>query len=573
MDGTRDASEIIPGGCGCCFNYRAPQHVLGKRLCRRNPARRAGKPPHKVALATPSSSICRLITADQTAQHTPHAASVSYACKARVLELASRFKTDQGVVGGRLGHGIIASCAILGLVGTATPRLGRECVRREEHIKHVGVVVVSSQEPVYCASSFFFSVILPVQLDSIRYRQCRCLPPSPVSPTQRTVSLFLRIQTDDNIKQKKKMPASRNVLSALAAAAAVGKARAAFGPAFSTGPTSDDTYIVESWATLTLPSAPSDNSGDLSLWVGMGTSAGDLIQSIAENYAESDWSVYAYTLVSTSDSTQTVVQADGSTADAGVDITFHYKYDESTGNYTQTVYKAGTVVSTLSTSDGQAEGWGSAVECAAEDCGTVPSHQWSNVSIILSGADSAYSDTLSLGTDVDASMSSSDGGITWEVGSISIPCWSFTDEAICDESSSSSSSSGSTSTSSSAAAVSSSPSNTGSYGASPSGASSGSGSSYEPSSPESSGTPTSASYGSQPTGAYGSGSESEGGSPTWDSSSSSPTGGWGSYGGGSSTWDSAGSQSSDASFGGYSDDSQPAWARSRIARPNGPSKN
>lgn len=97
-----------------------------------------------------------------------------------------------------------------------------------------------------------------------------------------------------------KMTVSRNILSTLAAAAAVGKVHAANGPAFSTGPTSSDTYIVESWATLNLPDTPSDNSGDLSLWVGMGTSNGDLIQSIAENYDSSSWSVYAYTLIETS---------------------------------------------------------------------------------------------------------------------------------------------------------------------------------------------------------------------------------------------------------------------------------
>lgn len=102
---------------------------------------------------------------------------------------------------------------------------------------------------------------------------------------------FFTFTTGSAVEFRTRMPASRNVLSALAAAAAIGKASAAFGSAFSTGPTSDDTFIVESWATLNLPDVPTDNSGDLSLWVGMGTSNGDLIQSIAENYGTSDWSV------------------------------------------------------------------------------------------------------------------------------------------------------------------------------------------------------------------------------------------------------------------------------------------
>lgn len=227
------------------------------------------------------------------------------------------------------------------------------------------------------------------------------------------------------------MSSCLRTFSALAAAAVVAKVNAAMGPAFSTGPTASDTFIRESWATLVLPAIPTDNNGDLSLWVGMGTSAGDLIQSIAENYASSNWDVYAYTLVSTSDNTQEVVQADGSTAAEADHITMHYEYSDSTGNYTQTVLLNGKVVSTLSTSDGKAEGWGSAVECADETCGTVPAHQWINCSIILDSADTAYSNTLALGTDVQGSMTSEDG-ITWTIGTISIPGWDFSTESVTD---------------------------------------------------------------------------------------------------------------------------------------------
>lgn len=74
---------------------------------------------------------------------------------------------------------------------------------------------------------------------------------------------------------------------------------AAMGPAFSTGPVSSDTFIREATSTLVLPKAPSGSSGDASLWVGMGTSNGDLVQSIADNWQSDDWNVYAYTLLST----------------------------------------------------------------------------------------------------------------------------------------------------------------------------------------------------------------------------------------------------------------------------------
>lgn len=78
------------------------------------------------------------------------------------------------------------------------------------------------------------------------------------------------------------MPSTRQILTALVASVAT--ANAANGPYFSTGPTASGIYIKESTATLILPAAPSNNQGDLSLWVGMGTSDGDLIQSIADCY-------------------------------------------------------------------------------------------------------------------------------------------------------------------------------------------------------------------------------------------------------------------------------------------------
>jgi hypothetical protein len=62
------------------------------------------------------------------------------------------------------------------------------------------------------------------------------------------------------------------------------------------------------------------------------------------------------------------------------------KFDDSTGNYTQTVLVNGETVSTLSTSDGRAQGWGSAVECAEDNCGTMPAHSKNrNANLSFSG--------------------------------------------------------------------------------------------------------------------------------------------------------------------------------------------
>ncbi|GJC91327.1 hypothetical protein ColKHC_00153 [Colletotrichum higginsianum] len=225
------------------------------------------------------------------------------------------------------------------------------------------------------------------------------------------------------------MPSTTQLLSALAVTAAAG-VQAAMGPAFSTGPVASDSFIREATSTLVLPAAPANNKGSASLWVGMGTSNGDLIQSIADNSnydntGTDKWSIFAYTLLKTGDNSQMPVQTEGTDASEGDKITMHYKFDDASQNYTQTVSINDKVVSTLSTKDGEAQGWGSAVECAAEDCGTVGAHSWINTKIILDKEDPNYIRTLGKGQGVTGDMSTSDGGKTWTVSTIEIPEYTF----------------------------------------------------------------------------------------------------------------------------------------------------
>lgn len=95
------------------------------------------------------------------------------------------------------------------------------------------------------------------------------------------------------------------VLSTLVAAGPSG-----FGHYFGSGPTADGNWIRVANSTLVVPAAPSPQKGLLSLWVGMGTSNGDLIQALVESYnddidtgcgvLDGDWCTWASTLVTTS---------------------------------------------------------------------------------------------------------------------------------------------------------------------------------------------------------------------------------------------------------------------------------
>ncbi|KAG9671934.1 hypothetical protein KCU99_g7386, partial [Aureobasidium melanogenum] len=69
------------------------------------------------------------------------------------------------------------------------------------------------------------------------------------------------------------------ILSTLGAAGPSG-----FGHFFGSGPTADGKWIRVANSTLVVPAPPLPQKGLLSLWVGMGTSNGDLIQTLVESY-------------------------------------------------------------------------------------------------------------------------------------------------------------------------------------------------------------------------------------------------------------------------------------------------
>ncbi|KAI1070720.1 hypothetical protein LB507_006703 [Fusarium sp. FIESC RH6] len=222
------------------------------------------------------------------------------------------------------------------------------------------------------------------------------------------------------------MPSSSQILSVLAAIA-VASVNAAMGPSFSTGPVGSGSWIREATSTLILPDIPQGSTGVASLWVGMGTDKGDLIQSIADNWDSNEWSIFAYTLTKTGENSQLPVQDENPTpAKKGDRITMHYKYDESTQEYVQYVSINGKQVSTLSTSKGhQAMGFGSSVECGAEDCGTIGAHQWVDTKITLDTADPDYINTFGKGEGVSGEMTTEDGGKTWVISDVDIPSYTF----------------------------------------------------------------------------------------------------------------------------------------------------
>ncbi|KAI7083419.1 hypothetical protein KC356_g7574 [Hortaea werneckii] len=222
------------------------------------------------------------------------------------------------------------------------------------------------------------------------------------------------------------MHASTRVLASLAAAAQFAAADygVQFSNALSTGPVAQNSFIREANTTLILPDVNSPQTGNLALWPGMGTSDGDLIQGLAISNTQGTsgcsaagrgvWCIVASTLETTQEMGEAVA------AEPGSSVTFHYKYNGQTSQYDQTVSLNGEVVSRLSTSNGKAQGWGTAIECQQSACGTVPSHQY----LIMDVADPSYVETLGT-TGASGDMVTDDNGKTWTIDTINIESYTY----------------------------------------------------------------------------------------------------------------------------------------------------
>ncbi|GME23171.1 uncharacterized protein LTHEOB_7524 [Neofusicoccum parvum] len=214
---------------------------------------------------------------------------------------------------------------------------------------------------------------------------------------------------------------SKTVLLALAGNAAA-QTSIRFGPYYSLGATTS--YIVEAETTLFPGKTPDPQQDRMVLWPGMGTDNGQLVQSIVSSSTETatqcggtsgEWCVFASTYTG-----ETQISGDAKPLTASQGVKINYKYDAASGNYTQTVSIEGTVVSTLSTSSGKAQGWGTAVECQDDCSGIVNAHTYQNTTIVLAEADTAFKGTLSINEATASELTTSDGGKTWTVDKISI---------------------------------------------------------------------------------------------------------------------------------------------------------
>ncbi|KAL5408386.1 hypothetical protein PMIN06_006136 [Paraphaeosphaeria minitans] len=202
-----------------------------------------------------------------------------------------------------------------------------------------------------------------------------------------------------------------------------------FSNALSTGPVATNSFIREANTTLILPDTNSPQTGNLALWPGMGTSGGDLIQglaiSVSDGSAGCKKSSGKWCIVASSLQEDTQEMGKYVTASPGSSVTFHYKYNDATAKYDQDVSLDGTVVSTISTDSGKAQGWGTAIECQQAACGTVPAHKYVDTKLMMDVADPDYIQTKGV-TGASGDMVTADGGKTWTIETINIDSFTYT---------------------------------------------------------------------------------------------------------------------------------------------------
>ncbi|KAI0814105.1 hypothetical protein GGR55DRAFT_701833 [Xylaria sp. FL0064] len=150
--------------------------------------------------------------------------------------------------------------------------------------------------------------------------------------------------------------------------------------------------IIEASATLVLPSAPNPITG-------------------------TNWCNFAYALTPNAQNGQPVIASPGSR------VRTHYKLNSSTSKWDQDLYINDSLVSSVSTSQGQKGNiFYISVECASGSCAAAPAHSWEGVSIVLSSTNPSFkhSGSWDYGA-TGGEMSTSDGGKTWTFTTLNIP--------------------------------------------------------------------------------------------------------------------------------------------------------
>ncbi|KAI1346351.1 hypothetical protein F5Y01DRAFT_321941 [Xylaria sp. FL0043] len=177
--------------------------------------------------------------------------------------------------------------------------------------------------------------------------------------------------------------------------------------------------IIEASATLVLPSAPNPITGDVALWSAIQLDS-DFIQGVTENAPSgsgyctnlgTNWCNFAYALTPNAQNGQPNLTL-------LVD-----NLNSSTSKWDQDIYVNDSLVSSVSTSQGQKGNiFYISVECASGSCAAAPAHSWEDVSIVLSTANPNFKHSGSwyYGA-TGGEMSTSDGGKTWTFTTLNIP--------------------------------------------------------------------------------------------------------------------------------------------------------
>jgi len=217
--------------------------------------------------------------------------------------------------------------------------------------------------------------------------------------------------------------APTNTLLALALSA--GSALAGFAPATwdTSGSNPAAQGIVHVQTTLTVPALTTQG---LLLWPGLYIENNDLVQTLLVNdpaylssycgTSENSWCVLAYQLEgSTGDAAQ------GALVSPGDQIVIEYDYDSSSGMTTQTASVNGNTVSSVTQPGALGYRFADTIECHA-NVGATPEHTYTDTTITLAGSNPSFNANLNAADGATpTSFSSTDGGTTWYIQTITLP--------------------------------------------------------------------------------------------------------------------------------------------------------
>jgi len=205
-----------------------------------------------------------------------------------------------------------------------------------------------------------------------------------------------------------------------------------FGSSFEIGSLSDtSTYEIVSASTTFVPgAAPASSSGEVYLWPGLMTIAGEFIYGSFEKTSPASCSATGseWCLTAQYDGKHGLISGAYSALTGTAPVTIDWELNQATGNLTTSISSNGSQMSQISVASSHASAFGLANVCIGGCSAATAQQTYTNTKIVLASATPGFGATaIDYAGTSHSGLTTTDGGLTWTIASIVIPAGTASD--------------------------------------------------------------------------------------------------------------------------------------------------